>query len=205
VFIRRISSILVGLALAVVAGGAAPAYADDGGKDKPSPPPLPAGQPGVQRGTYVFSVYGSRTITPPGGSPDRIEASGSTTAVLGGITDNQVSFNNTSSRVWWYGFNPYNATSVRHTDNWEVDSLGVSPSASVPGGVGWSIGSGGKSASFSREIPNDFRSIHNLASILFRCTPYLCEIYWGRYEVRGFFSFGAAGFEVSDDDPKTIF
>jgi hypothetical protein len=135
----------------------------------------------------------STTITVPGGSTANIRANGRSTVVadyipLVGVT--QAKFLNNSATVAWVGVNPFYATSVTLTENWDIDYAALSwsfsgaPSGTIglgSGRISWSM-TGGTTRGLDHAWPEVRLSVAG------------GFIYRTRFDVTGHFQFGSSFF-----------
>lgn len=102
-------------------------------------------------------------------------------------------FTQNKSRVSWMGSSPYNATSITHTDSWDVDYLSGSVSiSSAPSG---SVSAGSGRLNWTTTVQNRWWTEHYDDDVRF-------SIKWGsfndaEYNVTGQFQFGGSFFRTT--------
>jgi hypothetical protein len=143
---------------------------------------------------YLFPDS-SRTVTPPGGSSGTLRTRGSTNYVpyyvpiLGNLS--KMDFYNTNSSSAWLGSSPFNCTSVKHQDVWDVDFIGVSWSyGGAPSGT---IVLGTARIGYENTVSNTWRVSHSVQHVFLSTTG---DIYWTGYEAHGSYQFGSQFFTV---------
>jgi len=170
-------------------------------KGKPGPvtgSPTAAGGGGVTpnlvmcgNACYLFPDS-QRTITPPGGSSGVLESNGQTNWIewvpplVGGVT--KVDYYNTNSYSAWYGSSPFNCTSVKNQDVWDVDYVAVSWSYGGTPSGSTNFGSG--RIGYDNTVSNTWKVSHSIQHVYLSVTG--GTIYWVDYEVHGSYQFGSS-------------
>ncbi|NGM12605.1 hypothetical protein O3597_23120 [Verrucosispora sp. WMMA2044] len=139
-----------------------------------------------------FNIYksASRTITPPGGKSGLLKSYGKALVDVYTITGccfTKADYYNTTSYSQWGGTSPYNATSIKHRDVWDIDyfalswSFGGSPSGTVNHGSG--------RISYSNTVKNTWRVNHSVQHVYLKVSS--GRVSKVKYEVHGSYGFGS--------------
>ena len=190
---------------------AEPPVYDPGYEPESAPPPAAplAGAPYQTLSSYVgnnsashCSIYSppckfnihksaSRTITPPGGKSGLLKSNGTALVdvyTAAGCCFTKADYYNTTSYSQWGGTSPWYATSIRHTDVWDIDYFGVtwtfggSPSGTVSHGNG--------RISYANTVSKTWRVNHQVQHVYVRVkgTGRVTKV---KYEVHGSYGFGS--------------
>lgn len=144
-----------------------------------------------------FNIHktANRTITPPGGASGGLTSTGTAfvdayrgTAL--GTTITQADYYTTTSSSYWGGSTPFNCTSVKHQDVWDIDYTALSWSyGGSPTGTA-SFGSG--RIGYENTVSNTWKVTHSVQHVFLRVSGgWITQI---RYEAHGSFQFGSAFF-----------
>jgi hypothetical protein len=144
-----------------------------------------------------LNPYGSRNITPPGGSNAAIQAYGHSYVQVP-FFETSANYTNDTSTVQWLGGTPFNATSVTHTDYWTNDGIAISVSVSWPPGIGFS--GSGSSASWATTVNNTWRTTHDWDSVYFSAF----DIYRVHFNVTGSFQFGSSFYGITGSSSSLV-
>jgi len=136
----------------------------------------------------------SSSITPPGGTTDRIKNSFSS-SVSYPKYETWARYSGSSSS-YWLGINPVNATSVTHRDHWWVSGLSIS--VTYPPGVG--IEGSGSSAVWEGKVNGNWRIDHYFSGIQFNGMV----IYRAYESITSTFQFGTTFYTISCQDDALI-
>ncbi|MGN9889585.1 hypothetical protein [Micromonospora sp. L31] len=139
-----------------------------------------------------FNIYksASRTITPPGGKAGLLKSYGKALVDVYTITGccyRKADYYNTTSYSQWGGSIPYNASSIKHRDVWDIDylaftwSFGGSPSGTVNHGSG--------RISYSNTVNNTWRVNHSVQHVYLKVND--GRVQKVKYEVHGSYGFGS--------------
>ena len=142
----------------------------------------------------LLSSSYDKAITPPGGTQGHILTSFSSSVSYPTIETSATYSGHSSSS--WDGEDPWNATSVKHTDKWWVS--GTSVSVSYPSGVG--ITGSGSSANWTGTVNDNWQLYHEFSNITFYGSP----IYRVYESSTGTFQFGNAFYTISCSDDALI-
>ncbi len=149
--------------------------------------------------TVPLSGYGSRLITPPGGSANNINEQYSASVYHLGAYK---ATNTGTSSATWMGTNPYYASQVGNIDTFTVAVVGLA-SISLPPGTGWSVGS--NSATYNPgNVFNNWGNSHDWrgAGVSFTAGP-LSNLVNMSEAGQGNFLFGSSWFPV-DAQTNTV-
>jgi hypothetical protein len=145
-----------------------------------------------------FNIHKSSsvTITPAGGTSGNLTSHGTALVdvyripVVGTFT--QADYYNTQSRSSWSGSRPFNCTSIRHSDVWDIDYTAVSWSyGGVPSGT---VNYGSGRLGYENTVSNTWYVNHNVQHVYLRVSAgYVSRV---RYEVHGSFQFGSVFYTV---------
>lgn len=139
-----------------------------------------------------FNIYksASRYITPPGGSYGQLKSYGTAYVdvyTVVGCCFTKADYYNTSSYSQWGGTSPWNASSIKHRDVWDIDyyalswSFGGSPSGTINHGSG--------RISYSNKVYNTWKVVHSVQHVYLKVSGgHITKV---KYEVHGSFQFGS--------------
>ena len=139
-----------------------------------------------------FNIHktATRTITPPGGSSGQLKSEGTAFVDVYTIPTccfTKADYYNTTSYSQWTGGNPWNATSIKHTDVWDIDYLAVSVSfGGTPSGT---INLGSGRLSYENTEEDTWRVQHNVQHMYLKVSG--GRITKVKYEVHGSYGFGS--------------
>lgn len=139
-----------------------------------------------------FNLYpvASRMITPPGGSSGELRSSGSVFVdvyLTATMFFTSADFYSTTSYSNWGGFTPYNATSVKHADVWDIDYIGGS--ISFGGAPSATVNLGNGKLRYENLVSNTYRVDHSVQHVWISAGA--GNIHTVKYEVHGSFQFGS--------------
>lgn len=167
----------------------------------------PAAKDGVQTLAYVgdnsashcdknyppcqFNIHktATRGLTPPGGSYGELKSTGTAFVdvyTIVGCCFTQADYYSTVSSSQWGGTNPWNATSIKHTDVWDIDYAAVSWSfGGAPSGT---VNQGSGRIAYENTVLNTWRVTHDVQHVYLRVSG--GNITKVRYEAHGSYGFG---------------
>ncbi|WP_444950305.1 hypothetical protein [Micromonospora ureilytica] len=139
-----------------------------------------------------FNIFktSSRTITPPGGSSGALQSSGTALVDVYTVTGccfTKADYYNTNSYSQWGGTSPFNASSVKHEDIWDIDYLGVG--FSFGGSPSGTINLGSGRLSYSNTRSNTWRVDHSVQHIYIAAKA--GRVTKVKYEAHGSYGFGS--------------
>jgi hypothetical protein len=147
-----------------------------------------------------LSPFNSETITPPGGNPGEIFASG-TSFVEVPFFEGSANFTQNQSTVAWLGLQPFNADNVIQTDEWQVDTFGFSVTVSDP--PSGSVSTSNGDVQWQTTVADNWMSTHSWDQVGFDA-GILGSIYSVRFNETGAFQFGSSFFATTGSDSATV-
>lgn len=140
-----------------------------------------------------FNIYKSSTryITPPGGSYGQLKSYGKAYVdvyTVVGCCFTKADYYNTSSYSQWGGMSPWNATSIKHRDVWDIDYYAVS--WSFGGSPSGTINQGSGRISYANKVYNTWKVTHSVQHVYLKVSG--GRITRVKYEVHGSFQFGSS-------------
>jgi hypothetical protein len=131
----------------------------------------------------------SRSITPPGGKAANINAR--FTAKWSKDTFDPITICYSvagTSHAYWFGSSPINAKSVKLTDQWHMDGIGIT--LGFPASAGFSAS--GTTISWTTSVSNNWHNDHDFVNIWFKTI-----IPTGQWEqATGALTFGASSYNI---------
>jgi len=145
--------------------------------------------------SFSLSAYEEKYITPSGGSQSRILSQGTTNVVMyivPLVAATKADFYNTNSLAFWGGANPFNCTSVKSTDIWDIDYVAA----------GWGYGG---NVSVNLNFGSGRIGYENSYGPTYQIAHYGDHVYLSvsggtidtvKYEAHGVFQFGGQFFDT---------